>query len=264
MSNIKIGHKEIIPQFVHEVEWNRNKISKYWDVFGNIKPSNPWFSVKASGWLLELVNNIINTNPLQNKQVKILDMGSGSGEFLEFLRKNTGCTCYGVDLSEERVSIAKSQYPNVNYFVGSTKDTGLKSSEFDLIISTQTIEHLLDEDLDLTFREMARLLKNNGTLLLTTRFEEDLTVSKKVCPDCHAIFLHSQHMQSFSIKQIDDLLRKHSITTVKSERSRCRNHVNEFIPKRFKMLNWIIYKLFGAYLDKRIGKYIYSISKKVN
>ena len=137
------------------------------------------------------------------------------------------------------------------------------NSSFDLIISTQTIEHLLDEDVDQSIIEMQRLLKTDGRLLLTTRFEEDLNIGRKVCPDCHAVFLHSQHMQSFDINRLSVLLERHGLGTIETGRSRCRNHVNEFIPKRFKFLNRVLYKIFGNYLDRRIGNYIYSISKRV-
>jgi len=246
----------------HEVVWDKKKVAEYWDIFGNITPVSPWFSVKASGWLLKEVGKLIKEIGLPKKEIKILDMGCGSGEFIEFLRKNTGSSCYGVDLSEERVKLSRSEFPNVEFSVGSLESTNFKKETFDIVISTQAIEHLFDDELKPTFDEMHRLLKKNGRLLLTTRFEEDLTTRKRVCPDCHAIFLHSQHMQSFSISSLKALLEGSSLQTVRSKRSRCRDHVNEFIPRRFKFLNWIFYKMFGNYLDKKIGIYMYSVLKK--
>jgi cyclopropane fatty-acyl-phospholipid synthase-like methyltransferase len=208
------------------------------------------------------VNKIIKDIKSDNNELKILDMGCGSGEFIEYLRNNTGCSCYGVDLSQERVEISQSTFPNVSFSVGSLESISYQKDKFDIIISTQTIEHLFDEDLKPTFDEMNRLLKTNGRLLLTTRFEEDLNVRKRVCPDCHAIFLHSQHLQSFSELRLETLLTDHGLKTVDTGRSRCRNHVNEFVPRRYKFINWLIYKIFGSYLDIRIGKYLYLVSVK--
>jgi len=247
---------------MHEVVWDKKKVSEYWDIFGNITPVSPWFSIKASGWLLKEVNKIIKEIGLPKRELKILDMGCGSGEFIDFLREKTGSLCYGVDLSIERVEQSKSKFPNVNFSVGSLENTSFEEGSFDIIISTQTIEHLFDDDLKPSFDEMHRLLKENGRLLLTTRFEEDLSTRKRVCPDCHAIFLHSQHMQSFSINSLKSLLENSGLDTIRSKRSRCRDHINEFIPRRFGFLNWIGYKIFGVYLDKKIGIYMYSISKK--
>ena len=252
-----------IPQVVHEIVWDHDKVGKYWDVFGNIKPDSPWFSIKALGWLLPRIKIILKDKTSHKANIKILDMGSGSGEFIESVRQYTGCDCYGVDLSEDRVSIASKQFPQVSFCVGSLAETGLESSSFDLIISTQTIEHLLDEDVDQSIIEMRRLLKTDGRLLLTTRFEEDLNIGRKVCPDCHAVFLHSQHMQSFDINRLSVLLERYGLATIETGRSRCRNHVNEFIPKRFKFVNRVLYKIFGNYLDRKIGNYLYSISKRV-
>ena len=229
----------------HEVVWDKEKIARYWDVFGNIKPVSPWFSVKASGWLLKIIKNIIKQAPHQSAQTKILDMGSGSGEFINFLREKTGCECYGVDLSDERVAIASQQFPQVNFSVGSLTETGLQDDQFDIIVSTQTIEHLLDDDLSDAFAEMQRVLKPGGALLLTTRFEEDLNIGRKVCPDCHAVFLHSQHVQSFSVDSLGALIEKHGMHVIEAGRSRCRDNVHEFVPRRFRLSNKFLYWLFG-------------------
>ncbi|MBL7058492.1 class I SAM-dependent methyltransferase [Patescibacteria group bacterium] len=247
----------------HEVVWDKKKVSEYWDIFGNITPVSPWFSVKASGWLLKEINKIIKDIHQPKEEIRILDMGCGSGEFIDFLRLNTGCKCYGVDISEERVEISRSKFPDVDFSVGSLESTNFKDGEFDVIISTQAIEHLFDDELKTTFDEMHRLLTKKGRVLLTTRFEEDLTTRKRVCPDCHAIFLHSQHMQSFSVSGLSLLLRNSGLETIVSKRSRCRDHVNEFVPRRFKFINRVIYKIFGNYLDKKVGIYLYSISKKI-
>ena len=50
----------------HEVVWDKKKVSEYWDIFGNITPVSPWFSVKASGWLLKEINKIIDPTAVFN------------------------------------------------------------------------------------------------------------------------------------------------------------------------------------------------------
>lgn len=150
----------------HEVVWDKKKVSEYWDIFGNITPVSPWFSVKASGWLLKEINKIIKDIHQPKEEIRILDMGCGSGEFIDFLRLNTGCKCYGVDISEERVEISRSKFPDVDFSVGSLESTNFKDGEFDVIISTQAIEHLFDDELKTTFDEMHRLLtKKEGSCL---------------------------------------------------------------------------------------------------
>ena len=53
-----------------------------------------------------IVRNIITKN-----NEKVLDLGCGTGRFLEFAE-------YGIDISAEMIEIAKNKYPNRNLFVG--------------------------------------------------------------------------------------------------------------------------------------------------
>lgn len=261
MSDHSFTQKKIV-RHTHDVVWDKEKIASYWDVFGNIKPVSPWFSVKASGWLLKKINQILKNKRNNTNTIKILDMGSGSGEFINMVSQQTGCQCYGIDLSDERVAIASAEFPAIKFSTGSLTDTGHKSEYFDLIISTQTIGHLLDEDLEQAFAEMQRILKPGGTVFLTTRFEEDLQIGRKVCPDCHAVFLHSQHIQSFTSSRLRRLLDKQGIETIEDGRSRCRDNIHEYVPRRFGWMNLVLYRIFGNYLDERVGKYLYSIATK--
>ncbi len=246
----------------HEFKWDKDSISRYWDVFGNIRPVSPWFSVKAYSWLVLKIKKCIRLSKKQASEFKILDMGSGSGEFISMVASETGADSYGIDLSPERIKVCSETYSNVKFSVGEFSKCGHPDNYFDLVISTQTIEHLLNDDLDQAIAEISRVLRPEGIALLTTRFEEDLNVGKKVCPECLAVFLHSQHLQSFSEVRLTSLLQAHSLIAIEAGRSRCRRHINEFIPKRFRLLNWIGYTLFGSYLDRKIGKYLYVLAQK--
>jgi len=245
----------------HEVVWTKDLISRYWDIFGRIRPVSPWFSVKAYSWLILRIRQCMRASRKGASEYKILDMGCGSGEFISRVASETGAQCHGIDLSSERIKECSERYPNVSFKVGAFSESGYSSNAFDLVITTQTIEHLLDDDLTRAFKEISRLLSPGGIVLITTRYEEDLDVGKKVCPECLAIFLHSQHLQTFSKIRLSKLLLDHDLVVYECGRSRCRNHLNEFIPARFKLLNWVGYKIFGAYLDRKIGKYLYALAR---
>ncbi len=251
------------PPIPHEFKWNKELIARYWDVFGNIRPVSPWFSVKAYSWLIVKILKCMRSSRTPASEFRILDMGSGSGEFISRVASDTGADCYGIDLSPERIRNCSEQFGNVKFSVGEFSKCGHPDNYFDLVISTQTIEHLLEDDLEKAIAEISRVLRPGGILVVTTRFEEDLDVGKKVCPECLAIFLHSQHLQSFSEERLTALLRTYRLLTVESGRSRCRKHLHEFIPKRFRFLNWIGYRIFGRYLDRRIGKYLYALARKM-
>lgn len=248
----------------HHVVWDKEKIEAYWDVWGNLKPVSPWFGEKACGWMLKELHLLTKKN-FKGKKVKILDCGFGAGYLLGELSRQ-GFDCYGIDLSPERVNKAQLDYPNITFKVGSTTSTNFSDSFFDIVITTQTIEHFLDEDLYASFNEFRRIMTKGGLLFITTRFEEDLSREYKVCPDCHAIFRHSQHLQSFNFKRIKDLFNQVGIEAIILKRSRCRNNLKDLIPGRFKPLramDSILYRIFGTYLDENIGKYLYAVGRKI-
>ena len=258
MINLDSKLKEKFPK-IHIVEWSDKKIDDYWSVFGNITPSSPWFSEKSKHWILkEIKKNYLNLN----KNTKLLDMGCGSGKFLNFIKNELKIDCYGIDVAKERIINCKEKYKNINFSIGSTEKTSYENNFFDIIISTQTIEHLDNKKLHNSFLEFNRILKPNGILLITTRYNEDLSKGVKLCPDCHAVFKHSQHMQSFSIERLKDILENYTFTSVILKRSICKLSVEQYFISRFTKLNKLIYFLFGSYFDKKKGKYLYSLSKK--
>lgn len=252
---------KVLERRPHEVVWDRQKISEYWDVFGNIKPVSPWFSVKARGFILKELKRIQSTY-FSGKRLKILDLGSGSGELLDQISKVLDFDCYGIDTSPERIENASKDFPHITFQVGSLTESGFQEQTFDIVISTQTIEHLLDEDLNQAFREMSRILVPGGMMFLTTRFEEDIKTRRKVCPDCLAIFLHSQHLQSFTTNDIDNLMEAHNCKSLISKKSRCRDNLGEYLPKEIKFMDKILFFFFGRLFDRRKGKYIFALGQK--
>lgn len=253
---------EMIERKPHHVVWDKQKISEFWDTFGNITPVSPWFASKASGFILKELKKLKKDYFPHKKNIKILDFGSGSGELLNSISKLQGFECYGVDLSPERVKIAQENFPHIRFSTGSLTESGHKDNYFDIVISTQTIEHLMDDELNKAFTEMSRVLSSKGLAFYTTRYKEDLTKRLKVCPDCLCIFLHSQHLQSFSPESIAECLSKANMKPIINKRSRCRDHLNDMLPKKVRFLSKILHPLFGKYLDQKIGKYLYTVGMK--
>lgn len=92
---------------------------------------------------------------------KILDIGCGTGKNMEELQK-FGDVC-GLDSSPEALKFCGKRGLR-NLKKGSAEKTNLKSNSFDIITLLDVLEHTDD---NLTLKEVKRILKPNGIIILT-------------------------------------------------------------------------------------------------
>lgn len=107
---------------------------------------------------IALKNKLNLINSLQPNKGKILDVGAGTGEFLS-VAKNDGWQTIGVEPSDKAKAIAKSKGVS---FVEQTSE--LENHSFDVISMWHVLEHV--PDLDKQIKELKRLLKPTGTLII--------------------------------------------------------------------------------------------------
>jgi ubiquinone/menaquinone biosynthesis C-methylase UbiE len=100
---------------------------------------------------------------------KVLDVGVGLGRVLSPF---TELDRYGIDISLDYLSIAKKN--GIEVALSSVDDMPFPDDTFDLVISCDVIEHVID--LHSCYQQMVRVLKPGGILILRTPFDEDLEV----------------------------------------------------------------------------------------
>lgn len=101
---------------------------------------------------------------------RVLDVGCGNGAACgEFIRR--GCQVVGIDLSEQGITLARRTYPSGRFEILIADKhilDRLQESAFDLVISTEVVEHLYAP------REWAtgcyRALRPGGQLICTTPY----------------------------------------------------------------------------------------------
>lgn len=93
----------------------------------------------------------------------------------------------GVDLSPARSDIEKC----------SLDDIPFEDMAFDSIMFNAVIEHLDPALLYNSLKEMHRVLKDNGYLIITTAYKEDLSQSIVECPRCAERFHRWGHVMSY-------------------------------------------------------------------
>ena len=107
---------------------------------------------------IALKNKLNLVNSLQPAKGSILDIGAGTGDFLSVVKEN-GWNTIGVEPSEKAKAIAKRKGVS---FVEQT--SALENNSFDIITMWHVLEHV--PDLDNQLKELKRLLKPNGNLII--------------------------------------------------------------------------------------------------
>lgn len=132
-----------------------NEIRNYYDIC---------FNTKASRYS-RVVNDLI-TEDLITSNSKILDYGCGTGLFSHYLYKKIGCKIDAVDISKDEIEGAKTAWndDNINWMI--MEDFTFPKEEYDLIISSQVIEHIHNVGNYLSV--INKMLKENGVLYIGT------------------------------------------------------------------------------------------------
>ena len=99
---------------------------------------------------------------------KILDIGCGEGESLDYLYNKGALEIWGIDISEEQIKKAQNRFPNFknNFIVSPMEyDVNIPNNYFDYIISIFSIGYT--SDLYKTLLNAHKYLNNEGTLIIS-------------------------------------------------------------------------------------------------
>jgi ubiquinone/menaquinone biosynthesis C-methylase UbiE len=93
----------------------------------------------------------------------ILDVGSGSGHLLRSIRNvNAKCKCYGVDVIDSDIAVKL----DCTFKVGDVRALPFPDAFFDIVFVLDILEHLKD-DVDLAIKELRRVMKPEGIVILS-------------------------------------------------------------------------------------------------
>ncbi len=117
--------------------------------------------------MLDAVGNI--------KGKRLLDVGCGAAVHIKkYLSK--GAVCYGMDISEAMIEMAKKNCPDVEFKVGSMKTLPYKNSFFDIVTASLSIDYIKNQIP--VFKEIARVLKKGGLFYYSNESEFQMAKEK--------------------------------------------------------------------------------------
>jgi len=222
----------------HEIEWSSKMISRLWGYYA----SNPsyikqYFSYHSGKYILKYLNKQVT---LRNK--RILDFGCGPGYLIENLINIYKGEVCGLDFSKESILKVNQRFNGRSGFINAEAidklPSSFKDNYFDVVICVEVIEHLKDKELNETLREIYRVLKPAGCVMITTPNQEDLSASKTLCPECGCVFHRWQHIRVWDAKSLKQTVKESGFKSV-----HVRDAVFGSYPRRlFYFLNKIISK----------------------
>lgn len=150
--------------------------------------------------------NLINA--FSFKERSLLDVGCGTGDFLEIAKKNDWTVC-GIEPNAQARSMANKKTGNAIFDVD--KLLNFNASSFDVITLWHVLEHL--PNLEEQIRILKKLLKPNGTLIIAVPNHKsyDATYYKAYW----AAFDVPRHLWHFNKQSISKLFQDVSMEIVK-------------------------------------------------
>jgi SAM-dependent methyltransferase len=117
----------------------------------------------------EVQKNLIRTGKLTGAS-RLLEVGCGTGNYAAALEKAVGCSCWGVDPSEQMLAKAGERIPGARLKMGRAEHLDHPADYFDLVFSVDVIHHV--DDRPAYFREACRVLPEGGKVCTVTDSEE--------------------------------------------------------------------------------------------
>ncbi|MGB2842496.1 MAG: class I SAM-dependent methyltransferase [Halobacteriota archaeon] len=100
----------------------------------------------------------------EETELKILDIGCGTGKLAIYLREATGCDVTGIDPGRERIEKVRLKSSSVTFEVQSAEEMAFANHSFDFVVSLKALHEMANPEAAL--RESRRVLKEGGRILV--------------------------------------------------------------------------------------------------
>lgn len=120
---------------------------------------------------IDLIQNFMTELSL-NASTTVLDLGCGTGNYLDVFQHNTPGQFYGVEPSSRMRLLAQQKNPNLTIKDGDAYHVPFGDGYFDFVYMTDVIHHI--DDLSRLFAELHRVLKSAGRICIVTQSHQQI------------------------------------------------------------------------------------------
>jgi 2-polyprenyl-6-hydroxyphenyl methylase/3-demethylubiquinone-9 3-methyltransferase len=142
--------------------------------------------------------------------VRVLDVGCGNGYWASYFAER-GCRAVGIDPSRSGIDVARAAHPQVRFEQMEVSEdllTALDETPFDIVISTEVVEHLYDPPT--WAKGCYGALRAGGVLIASTPYHgwlKEVAISLVGKSDFHHDALRvGGHIKFFSTRSLTQLL----------------------------------------------------------
>ena len=188
-----------------------------------------------------------------------LDFGCSSGTFIGCL--NAKKKSIGIDVSKSQIKYAKSEYEKKNHkFLLTDLPLSFKNNTFDVATILEVIEHCDQAQNTKIIKEIYRVLKPGGILILTTPNYLSLwPFLEKLISYFGPIDYTKQHINYFNKKKLSSFLNKNNFFEVKTSTF---IYFSPFCASLNWRLSGLIEKIENRFIKTNLGFLLYGIFKK--
>jgi len=123
--------------------------------YRGLEENHWWFTGRR-----DIINKLIND---YSKDTETLEVGCSGGVLIESLKMHGFRRLQGIDIDDNAVEICRQKGIS-DVHIADAEKTEFKDQQFDLIIASDVLEHIRDEDRAL--QEWRRILKSGGKLII--------------------------------------------------------------------------------------------------
>lgn len=172
--------------------------------------------VRTSPFYIQGLKLQYTLDDLKSVKGKVLDVGCGGGNMAKAIKHyRPDLSVYGADISKKAIAMAKQNAKNITFTVAPAEKLPFPDNTFDAIVMYDILEHL--EKPELALHEAKRVLKKDGIMHIFSPLDGqpgtlyDLVFKIGWQPKNQ----HTGHLQVFSDKKFEELLKKEKIVVTK-------------------------------------------------
>lgn len=131
-------------------------------------PLKRYMVLQLNRTILNMVNEVVNSDQDRSKRACLLDAGCGEGFITGLLKANVNnLDITGLEYTEEALQIARARNPEITFIQGDILKMPFDSDSFDIVLCSEVLEHL--EKPAAALNELLRVAKKE--LILTVPHE---------------------------------------------------------------------------------------------